>query len=262
MKKIYKIPKNAKKDFELIEKEKNIIGIKNKKMGYSILFREGGHLPNSGLLFCKSLNKFDFSNKKVFDVGVEESGILSIHASYLGAKEVIGIDVDSDAVCWAKKNVEKNHLSSKIKIRKDSIFRNNLPTNLDFILSNPPQVPSPEITLSATHDSGGRDGRIFIKKLIDLGKRNLKEGGMLIFTAFDFLGVEKPYGKNGTLFQLLKKNRMNPLLIDCFSKEARKGGYTEKSLGWIKMIYPFYKERRSRNGNLLYNMFIVGGRLF
>ena len=56
----------------------------------------------------------------VLDVGAG-SGILSIVAAKLGAQEVWGIDVDGVAVENARENLEKNHVSDIVKIRKGSI---------------------------------------------------------------------------------------------------------------------------------------------
>jgi ribosomal protein L11 methyltransferase len=56
----------------------------------------------------------------VLDVGTG-SGILSIIAAKLGAKEVWGIDIDGVAVENARENVEKNDVSDIVKIRKGSI---------------------------------------------------------------------------------------------------------------------------------------------
>jgi ribosomal protein L11 methyltransferase len=56
----------------------------------------------------------------VLDVGTG-SGILSIIAAKLGAKEVWGVDIDGVAVEIARENVEKNHVSNIVKIRKGSI---------------------------------------------------------------------------------------------------------------------------------------------
>jgi ribosomal protein L11 methyltransferase len=56
----------------------------------------------------------------VLDVGTG-SGILSIVAAKLGAKEVRGIDIDGVAVENARENVEKNRVSNLVTIRKGSI---------------------------------------------------------------------------------------------------------------------------------------------
>jgi ribosomal protein L11 methyltransferase len=69
----------------------------------------------------------------VLDVGTG-SGILSIIAAKLGAKEVLGIDIDRVAVENARENVEKNDVSDIVKIRKGSI--GNLHKKFDVIVAN------------------------------------------------------------------------------------------------------------------------------
>jgi len=69
----------------------------------------------------------------VLDVGTG-SGILSIVAAKLGAKEVWGIDIDRVAVENAKENVKKNHVSAIVKIRRASI--GGLHKKFDIIVAN------------------------------------------------------------------------------------------------------------------------------
>jgi ribosomal protein L11 methyltransferase len=69
----------------------------------------------------------------VLDVGTG-SGILSIIAAKLGAKEVWGVDIDGVAVENARENVEKNHVSDIVKIRKGSI--GNLQKKFDVVVAN------------------------------------------------------------------------------------------------------------------------------
>jgi len=63
------------------------------------------------------LQKKGFS---VLDVGTG-SGILSIVAARLGAKEVLGLDIDGVAVENARENVKKNSVSNIVKIGKGRI---------------------------------------------------------------------------------------------------------------------------------------------
>ena len=69
----------------------------------------------------------------VLDVGTG-SGILSIVAAKLGAKEVWGIDIDGVAVENARENVKKNHVSDTVKIRKGSM--GDLRKKFDVIVAN------------------------------------------------------------------------------------------------------------------------------
>ncbi len=76
------------------------------------------------------LKKKGFS---VLDVGTG-SGILSIIAAKLGVKEVCGIDIDGVAVENARENVERNHVSAIVKIRKGSI--GGLHKKFDVVVAN------------------------------------------------------------------------------------------------------------------------------
>jgi ribosomal protein L11 methyltransferase len=69
----------------------------------------------------------------VLDVGTG-SGILSIIAAKLEAKEVWGIDIDGVAVKVARENIEKNHVSDIVKIRKESI--GHFQKKFDTIVAN------------------------------------------------------------------------------------------------------------------------------
>jgi ribosomal protein L11 methyltransferase len=69
----------------------------------------------------------------VLDVGTG-SGILSIVAAKLGAKEVRGIDIDGAAVENAIENVEKNHVSDLVRIKKGRI--GDLQKKFDLIVAN------------------------------------------------------------------------------------------------------------------------------
>jgi len=69
----------------------------------------------------------------VLDVGTG-SGILSIIAAKLGAREVWGVDIDGVAVENARENVEKNHVLGIVKIRKGSI--GNLQKKFDVVVAN------------------------------------------------------------------------------------------------------------------------------
>lgn len=69
----------------------------------------------------------------ILDVGTG-SGILSIIAAKLGAKEVWGIDIDGVAVENARENVEKNCVNDIVEIRKGSI--GDLQKKFDVVVAN------------------------------------------------------------------------------------------------------------------------------
>lgn len=69
----------------------------------------------------------------VLDMGTG-SGILSIIAAKLGAKEVWGIDMDGVAVKSASENVEKNHVSDIVRVKRGRI--GDLQKKFDLVVAN------------------------------------------------------------------------------------------------------------------------------
>jgi ribosomal protein L11 methyltransferase len=74
-------------------------------------------------------------------VGIDEkprvargSGILSIIAAKLGAKEVWGIDIDDVAVENARENVKQNNVSDIVRIRKGRI--GDIHKEFDLVVAN------------------------------------------------------------------------------------------------------------------------------
>ena len=72
-------------------------------------------------------------NHSVLDVGTG-SGILSIAAAKLGAREVWGLDIDGLAVKAARDNLRQNSLSATVKIRKGGL--GNVRGRFDIIVAN------------------------------------------------------------------------------------------------------------------------------
>ncbi|PTD94027.1 hypothetical protein C9439_04820 [archaeon SCG-AAA382B04] len=99
-----------------------------------------------------SLLQGNIKDKKVIDLGCG-SGILSIGAALLGAKKVIGIDLDEDAIKVAKRNAKKFDLDIDWK-NKDVKEVNE---KADTVIQNPP----------FGSQSKGND-RPFIKKSLEI----------------------------------------------------------------------------------------------
>ena len=68
------------------------------------------------------------------DVGCG-SGILSIGAALLGCENVLGIEIDPDAVNVARENVAQNGLSEKIEIRQGDLTE-GVDEKADIIVAN------------------------------------------------------------------------------------------------------------------------------
>ena len=75
-------------------------------------FGTGTH--ETTMLCIRMIEKYMHGGYKVLDVG-SGSGILSIAAAKLGASDVLGIDIDEDAVRVSNENYELNNVSDRAK---------------------------------------------------------------------------------------------------------------------------------------------------
>jgi len=113
-------------------KEKKII-----KIDPGAAFGTGSH-PSTYLCLEKMENIF-FSDKKILDIG-SGSGILSVAARLLGAKEVYAVDNDYLAINSTKSNFQLNfgnlnNLNTYLGSLNEVILKNQL-TQFDFVLCN------------------------------------------------------------------------------------------------------------------------------
>ena len=91
-----------------------------------------GHHETTSLIIEEMLS-LDFNNKSILDVGTG-TGVLSILASKLGAREIVGVDCDALAVENAKENARLNNIANIHFIHQSS---NNIGySNYDIFLVN------------------------------------------------------------------------------------------------------------------------------
>ena len=98
----------------------------------------------------------DIEDKKVIDLGCG-TGIFAIGAALLGAKEVIGIDVDHDSIKIAKLQASKMGIDNVTEFILEDIKAVNL--KADTVIQNPPFGAQKAGTKNAD--------RIFMKKAIE-----------------------------------------------------------------------------------------------
>jgi len=101
----------------------------------------------------------------------------------------IGIDISYEAIKTAAANLLANGVGNRSRLHLDS-FENEIPArDLDFIVSNPPYIPSSDIDNLAPevryHDpvialDGGKDGLDAYRSIIPRAINALKSGGRLI----------------------------------------------------------------------------------
>jgi ribosomal protein L11 methyltransferase len=92
-----------------------------------------GHHPTTRLCL-RLLSSIDVRGRRVLDLGTG-SGVLAMAAAALGAPDVLGLDVDQDAIDAARRSAALNTVPSTLGFETQD-FRVNPPAPADLILAN------------------------------------------------------------------------------------------------------------------------------
>ncbi len=235
---------------------KNDLYIFSEKFGMCIRIKPNGYIPRSGFLLINALEKESFINKNVIDMGCGETGIIAHYLHSRSAQHVIGVDIDSDAISHVRTSSDQ---SSEIEWIVSDLFE-KINEKFDFLISNPPQMPtSPEnrFRLKDFHDSPGDSGRETIIRILKEAKKFIKTGGHIFMIIFDFLGIKKSFNLEPSLEEIANINGFNCEIVSNNKQVIRIGGQTEKNIPWIKKVYPGYSFTADEQGNLYHNVVVV-----
>lgn len=130
------------------------------------------------------------------DVGTGSGCVPVACAKHHETARFVAIDISEPAAEVARRNVAKHGLTERIEVRVGSLLDPLKPEESpDFILSNPPYIPSSEIPKLErnvrdyephTALDGGPDGLEIVRQLVDQAAAKLKSGGrILIEIGFD-----------------------------------------------------------------------------
>ncbi len=149
------------------------------EMDPGMAFGSGLHETTS--MCIKALEKYMKPGDRVLDVGTG-TGILSIAARLLGAKDCLGIDIDDEAVRVGAENVERNGLAGSIGIVKGDLMA-GVDYEADIIVAN--LMADLVMKLSPAAAEQLRPGGIYITSGIldikeDVVKKAIEEAGFEI----------------------------------------------------------------------------------
>src|SRR5690606_25826245 len=120
------------------------------------------------VMSIQALEKTVKTGDTVVDVGTG-SGVLSIAAALLDAKNIIALDLDEVAVESAKENIQLNHLQGKVEVRKGDLLTGLTVKDVDVLVAN----ILADIIVRLTKDASSivRKGGYFITSGIIQAKR-------------------------------------------------------------------------------------------
>lgn len=147
-------------------------------------FGTGTH--ETTIMCTEALEEYVKNNNIVYDIGTG-SGILSIVAAKLGAKKVIGVDLDLLCVKVANENIKINNVENIVEIKNGDLLE-VIEDKADIIVSN----IIAEVIAGMTKDLKAylNDGGIFIASGIILEKLHLVQDS-LIQSGFKIIEIKK-----------------------------------------------------------------------
>ena len=155
----------------------------------------------------------DFRGARVLDLACG-SGILSVFAASLGAREVVSLDIESKAVSDTAGNAEHWGYSDRILALRRDLTSDGLSDlgQFDIIIGSPPPLYSEQLASVLKSDSSigvDRDGRIFsamLQKGVGLG---LKPSGKAFFFIATTTSTLDRIFNAGLVFKILEPQVLN-----------------------------------------------------
>lgn len=137
------------------------------------------------IFFLDEVKKDLIKGARVLEIGLG-SGILSIFSALEGAREVVGLDINSRAKNLTGFNAVLNGVEDILEIRDGSteyVFKNVAGEKFDYIISNPPFEPTPPGMDYYMNSSAGIYGLDFLEMLLkDIDSLLTDDGSMQFVT--------------------------------------------------------------------------------
>ncbi len=136
---------------------------------------------------------------KILDIGTGSGCIAITLKKNLPLSEVFAIDISNEAIQVAQKNANDNEVEINF-LQKNILEINDLKSNFDIIISNPPYVReleklemAPNVLDNEPHLAlfvPDNNPLLFYEKITEIALKNLTEDGMLFFEINQYLSAE------------------------------------------------------------------------
>ena len=146
--------------------------------------------PETEILIELLLKKIKDKNKtyKVLDLGCGSGCLLISFLKEMHKSQGMGVDISSNALEVAKKNIELHNLNNRAKLVRLNLLTLHTKDKFDVIFSNPPYLSSSDYAKLSDDVKnfepkqalvGGFNGVLYYKKIIALAQSALKKNGYL-----------------------------------------------------------------------------------
>ena len=146
--------------------------------------------PETEILIELLLKKIKDKNKayKVLDLGCGSGCLLISFLKEMHKSQGMGVDISSNALEVAKKNIELHNLNNRAKLVRLNLLTLHTKNKFDVIFSNPPYLSSSDYAKLSDDVKnfepkqalvGGFNGVLYYKKIIALAQSALKKNGYL-----------------------------------------------------------------------------------
>ena len=160
--------------------------------------------PREDTLLLKKHIAAYVKDRSVLDMGTGSGALAEEAARH--AEYVVGVDVDTDAVQYAREHV----LLDNVEFMESDLF-NKVEGRFDVIIFNPPYLPRDKADIEDLQIYGGTYGYETILRFLDEARDYLKKGGhiLLLFSSFSHPEKIKEYMlEQGYFFQELDKEHV------------------------------------------------------
>lgn len=149
--------------------------------------------PETEILVESIINHNNKKEKtKILDIGIGSGNISVSLLKNLPNAEIVGIDINDEAISLAKKNALENNVELKLELKRFDILNEDYKKlgMFDIIVSNPPYVslqdynnlePELKVYEPASSLTDFANGYRFYEKIIPISKELLEKSGKLFF---------------------------------------------------------------------------------